>query len=294
MRKNRLFFILVLIFLILISAVSCGKKEVNGGNSPSTSGLKEFSLEKYGFALKYDKLILNDKIDGDQFVELKHLSGDTATVTIKKPDPLIGDKPEEWLKNSFKTSDYKIYQRKEMKLGKYPGLLVEYAWKVMGKPIRTIDLTAYKDGYFYSLIVIMREENVEDVRKEFDKVVKSFNLFDSKVDLDTLQPWKEKIPKNFPFDVVELFGVLEVTSVFGESVTEKAGLTVLYDVAENVKYEDVINYFKETFKDAAGFDFSSGSEHTKIRGTKSGYAFEVELRFYKTLGKTTVTLRVKK
>jgi hypothetical protein len=186
MRENRLFFILVLIFLIFISAVSCGKKEVNGGNSPSTSGLKEFSLEKYGFALKYDKLILNDKIDGDQFVELKHLSGDTATVTIKKPDPLVGDKPEEWLKNSFKTSDYKIYQRKEMKLGKYPGLLVEYAWKVMGKPIRTIDLTAYKDGYFYSLIVIMREENVEDVRKEFDKVVKSFNLFDSKVDLDTL------------------------------------------------------------------------------------------------------------
>jgi hypothetical protein len=93
---------------------------------------------------------------------------------------------------------------------------------------------------------------------------------------------------------VELFGVSEVTSVFGESVTEKAGLTVLYDVAENVKYEDVINYFKETLKDAAGFDFSSGSEHTKIRGIKSGYAFEIELRFYKTLGKTTVTLRVKK
>jgi len=58
---------------------------------------------------------------------------------------------------------------------------------------------------------------------------------------------------------------------------------LVYDVTENIKYEDIINYFEETLKDTVGFNFSFGSEYTKIRGNKLGYVFEVELRFYKTL-----------
>lgn len=306
MRRNRWAFMAGLIFLVLIFAVSCGQKEATPGTSQSTpeqtssenkppkAEQNEFLSEKYGFAFIYGDLILDDKVDGDRFAELKHVSGDSATVSIMKPDPMIGDDPEKWLMNSFKTSDYKIIERKELKLGKYPALLAEYSWNVLGKPIRTIDLTAYKDGYFFSLIVTMREENVEAERPEFDQVVESFMLLDNTIDLDALKPWKENIPKDYPFEVMDLFGLSELTSVFGKTVSEPGGLAVLYDVDEAINYEDTINFFKETLKDAPDFDLSPHEDSTEISGTKAGYEFEVKVRYYKIMEKTTVTLNVKK
>jgi len=141
----------------------------------------------------------------------------------------------------------------------------------------------------------MKEEYVDDVRKEFDIVVGTFMLLDNVVNLEQLKPWKDQIPAGFPFDVVDLFGVEEVTSVIGGGdPTEKRALTVLYDVKEEYPYEEVIAYYHNLLKDSEGLEFSKGSERTRIYGTKSGYYFEIELNFYKRMKKTTATIRVYK
>lgn len=240
-------------------------------------------------------LMFDDRIDGERFAALTHLSGDKAVVHIKKPDSLVGDDPEAWLMNSYKMSPYQTHRRKELKLGKYPARLVEFSWKVLGKPIRTIDLTAYKDGYFYSLTVTMKEEFVDDTRKEFDVVVGSFMLSDKVVNLEELKPWKEQIPAGFPFDIIDLFGIEKVTSVLGrEPPTGKRALTVLYNVKKEKTYEEVIAYYHDLLKDSTDLKFSKDSERTRIYGTKSGYYFEIELRYYKTMKETTATIRTYK
>ena len=239
--------------------------------------------------------MFDGKINGDRFAELTHLSGDKAVVHIKEPDPLVGDDPEAWLMNSYKTSPYQIHRRKEMRLGKYPARLVEFSWKVLGKPIRTIDLAAYKDGYFYSVTVTMKEEYVDDTRKEFDVVVGSFMLSDNVVNLEQLKPWKEQIPAAFPFDVIDVFGVEKVTSVIGgDAPTEKRALTVIYDVKEECPYEEVIAYYQGLLKDSKDLKSSKGSERAKIYGTKSGYYFEIEVNYYKRMKKTTAKIRAYK
>jgi len=173
MKQVRTPAILIACVLVLTATFSCSKKEPpeNDGtegkamqgqtgaeyqdkNNKATKdnksadkvkpGENKYVNQKYGFSLTYNRLMFDDKIAGDRFAELTHLSGDKAVVHIKEPDPLVGDDPEAWLMNSYKTSPYLIHRRKELRLGKYPARLVEFSWKVLGKPIRTIDLTAYK------------------------------------------------------------------------------------------------------------------------------------------------------
>lgn len=299
---------LSLIFVLSFS-VSCSSKDKNeaseegnqagDGVSVKAEGDNEFIREEYGFGFRYNLLGVDDKIHGDQFVELSFISGDTATVSIQKPDPLVGDNPEQWLMNSFKSSDYQIYERKEMKIGKYPALLVEYGTEILKTPMRIIDLTAYKDGYFYSLIVVMKEESAEDSRQQFDVVVDSFTLFDNIVDLDKLKLWKEAIPDDFPFDLVELIGVEEVESVWGDPMTESGYLTVIYDVKQEITNEEVQKYYNDLLKGSEGYEYDEGTDpegvkKTEIYGSVPGYRVEVVLRYYPLMEKTTVKVDIRK
>ena len=258
-------------------------------DAKNASGKNEYTSEKYGFAFKYNQLKLVDKINGDNFVELTHLSGDKAVVSIKEPDPLMGD-PEEWLKNAYKESEYKVYQRKEYKAGKYPALKVEFGWTVMKKPIRTMEVIALKDGYVYRLIITMNEQYVDDTRREFDIVADSFRLLDNKVDLEALTPWKEQLPEDFPHDVVPLFSVDKVTSVFGGSIAEKGYVTVRYDSKEEI--DKLLDYYKDLMSKAEDFEYNPVTASSQITGKMSGFKIEVKVVLYEKLDKCTVTVSI--
>jgi hypothetical protein len=255
-------------------------------NAPGTD-----YISKYGFAMRYGALLLDDVPSGDRFLELKHLSGDTAVVRIQVPDELYGD-PETWLKTAYDSSEYKTYVLDHSPLSGYPAVHVEYGWNVMKVPIRTIVVTAYKDGYFFSLVVTMKEANVEDVRKEFDSVVESFRLLKDKIDLEAMAPWKESLPKGYPLDEVPLFAVDEIQTASGTALDVGGGFHLFY--SSKGSYQDLIDHFAEVFDGAVGLDVDKGSEKTKMSGVKNGLDIEVEITYYKSLEYCNVSVRVKK
>jgi len=259
-----------------------GKSEVSSQDR-RTEGEKEYVSEKYGFSFRYNLLMLNDKPSGNDILELKHLSGDKAVLTIRKPETWEKN-PEDYFKTAYKDTGDKIYTRKEFKLGKYPALLVEFSRTVMKIKMRIIELTALKDGYFYSLVVTMDENYVDDVRQEFDLVVNSFRLLETKVDLENR--WKDQLPADFPHDVLPLYGVDEIYYVSGNSLTKEGRLTVVYDSKES--RENLLSYYADVMKDAAGLVKST----YYLAGTKSGYPIEITLEWSEILKQCRVTIRI--
>jgi len=248
-----------------------------------TKGEKEYVSERYGFSFRYNLLMLNDKPSGNDILELKHLSGDRAVLTIRKPEAWEKN-PEDYFKTAYKDTGEKIYTRKEFKLGKCPALLVEFSRTIMKMRMRIIELTAFKDGYFYSLIITMDENYVDDVRKEFDLVVNSFRLLDTRVDLESR--WKDQLPADFPHDVLPLYGVDEIYYVSGNSLTREGRLTVVYDSKES--RENLLSYYADVMKDAAGLVKST----YYLAGTKSGYPIEITLEWSEILKRCRVTIRI--
>jgi hypothetical protein len=250
----------------------------------SQQGQKEYISTKFGFAFKYDKLILNDKLQGNDVVELKHISGDKAVLSITKPDAWQKN-PEDYIKMAYKDSGDKIYLRKEFKLGKSPALLAELTRSVMKIKMRIIELAAVKDGYIYSFVVTMDEKNVDDVRKEFDLVINSFRLLDTKVNIEDV--WKEKLPSDFPHDVLPLYAVDEIYWVSGDSLKNSRELTVVYDSKE--KQEKIFNHFSSVMSGAEGL-VKNGTY--SISGTKSGYSININIESFQYIDKRRVRIEI--
>ncbi|NTV89011.1 MAG: hypothetical protein HGA22_01395 [Clostridiales bacterium] len=262
-------------------------KEMSG---EPASGATEYVSEKYGFAFKYEKLMLNDTIDGDRFIELMHMSGDKAYLTISKPEFLKeGENPEVALKDYFKGTDFKVLDRKELKLSKYKAVLVSYNSTVMGKEFRFKELKAYKDGYYYTLAAVMDEQFADDVEKEFKVVFDSFRLLNNTVDLEAAAPWKEAIPEDYPYDLLMPYKVGEIYNVLGEAYTG-SNLLVTYDVMEEVPYEEVREYFRSKMEGWEGFEYDPGVEDTKINGNNDGHQFAVTIRRYELLDQVRVSI----
>lgn len=259
-----------------------GKTEV-ASREEKTKGEKEYVSEKYGFSFRYNLLMLNDKPSGNDILELKHLSGDKAVLTIRKPEAWEKN-PEDYFKTAYRDTGEKIYTRKEFKLGKYPALLAEFSRTVMKIKMRVIELTALKDGYFYSLVVTMDENYVDDVRKEFDLVVNSFRLLESKVDLESR--WKDQLPADFPHAILPLYAVDEIYYVSGNSLTKEGRLTVIYDSKEN--RENLFSYYADLMKGAEGLV----KRGNYLAGTNSGYPIEITLEWSEILKQCRVTIRI--
>ncbi len=260
-----------------------GKTEV-ASQDKKTKGEKEYVSEKYGFSFRYNLLMLNDKPSGNDILELKHLSGDKAVLTIRKPEAWEKN-PEDYFKTAYKDSGEKIYTRKEFKLGKYPALLVELSRTVMKIKMRVMELTALKDGYFYSLVVTMDENYVNDVRREFDLVVNSFRLLETQVDLESR--WKDQLPADFPHDILPLYAVDEIYYVSGNSLTKEGKLTVIYDSKESP--ENIFSYYADIMKEAEGL-VKRGTYY--LAGTKSGHPIEISLEWSEILKQCRVTIRI--
>ncbi len=278
MKLLKKLFLLICLLSLCVVLSSCSKMDNSSGGGEKATGANEYISSDYGFSFKYNNLKLDSKIDGDQFAELTHLSGDKAIVKIHEPDKIYGNNPEEWLMKSFETSEYNVHNRKLLKLGNYNARLVEYSWKVGGKPIRTIDLTAYKDGLFYNLIVTMKEENVNNVRGEFDVLVNSFALSDKTVDLQALKPWRTQLPADYPVDVIDLYGIEKIHAVIGDKFEPGKGfISVHYYVKDKYTAEDISKMFQDSLKDSQNFKVSDSSSATKIEGIKSGYNYKIEI-----------------
>lgn len=248
------------------------------------SGKNQYVSEKYGFALSYNQLMLNDKLTGNDILELRHISGDKAVLTIRKPESWEGN-PEDYIKNAHKAPGQKIFVRREFRLGNYPALLAEFTQEVMRVKMRVIELTAIKDGYFYSLVVTMDERYVDDVRPEFDLVVNSFRLLDKKVTLE--ERWKDQLPADFPHDVLPLYAVDEIYYVSGKSLAQDKRITVMYDSKES--QENLLKYYQDIMKDAEPLPARG---QTLIAGVKSGYVIEINLETFEHLKQTRVTVRI--
>ena len=293
---------LVLLGMLVCSTVAlagCGSRTglpTVGAGTPTqgtdnTNGKGTEYVSKYGFAFRYGQLMLDAVPSGDQFIELKHLSGDTAVVKIQKPDALYGD-PVEWLKTAYANSDYKTYVLDRAPLNGYPAVRTEFSWTVMKVPIRTIIVTAYKDGYFFSLIVTMKEAYVDDTRKEFDKVVASFRLLPDKIDLEAMAPWKEQLPKGFPITDVPLFAVDEIQTASGTALDVNGGYDVFY--SSNGVYAEIIAHYEDVLAGATALEVDKGEEKTTLQGVTKGMYIEVEINYYKTLESCNVAVRVRK
>jgi len=250
------------------SAAEETQKVTEATDSGQSAGEHEYVSEKYGFAFSYNQLGLDDEIDGDEFVELSYISGDEASVRIKEPQFMTAEEFEEWMKTAWEEAgeDDIVYRRENFELDGYPALLVEYSHEVMGQTFRTIDLMALKDGYRYDLIVTMKEEYVEDARQQFDVVVDSFRLLEGEVDLSEV--WKDQLPEDFPYDVISLAYVEEISYIFGDSGDD---ILVAYD-SEATK-EDLKAYYTEAMKDAEDLDV----DYWDITGIKSGYQIEINI-----------------
>lgn len=268
-----------------IFKVNSIKKEVEETEQfLQVKGKNQYISEKYGFALSYNQLMLNDKLTGNDVLELRHLSGDRAVLTIRKPESWEGN-PEDYIKNAHKAPGQKIFVRREFKLGNYPALLAEFSQEVMKMKMRVIELTAVKDGYFYSLVVTMDERYVDDVRQEFDLVVNSFRLLEEKGSLE--ERWKDQLPPDFPHDVIPLYAVDEIYYVSGKSLAQDKSITVMYDSKES--RENLLKYYQDIMKDAEPLP-SRGQ--TLIAGVKSGYVIEINLETFESLKQTRVTVRI--
>lgn len=247
-------------------------------------GKNQYLSEKYGFAFSYNQLMLNDKLSGKDILELRHLSGDRAVLTIRKPESWEGN-PEDYIRNAYKNTGQKIYVRKEFKLDNYPALLVEFSQQVMKIKMRVIELTAIKDGYFYSLVVTMDERYVDDVRQEFDVVVNSFRLLNQKVSLE--ERWKDQLPPDFPHDVFPLYAVDEIYYVSGKSLAQDKRITIMYDSKES--WDNLFKYYQSLMKDAEALPARG---QTLMAGIKSGYVIEINLETLEHLKQTRVTIRI--
>lgn len=281
--RKLLFLVVILMMCLLLTSCSQNSENVtsNGKIAGTVSAAHEYTSEDYGFSFQYDNLTLNTKINGDQFAELTAATGDTATVKIDEADQKYGENPEEWLTKTDNTLNYSNYETKQLKLGKYDARLEEYSWKVGGKPLQTIVLTAYKDGLFYKLIVIMKEENVETCKPEFDIVVNSFTLSDKVIDLAALQPWKTQLPPDYPLDVINLYGIEKIYSVVGDKLEPGKGfISVQYYVKDDYSAEQIAQMFKDALQDSQDFKFTDSSSVTKLTGIKAGYEYEVQIKKY--------------
>ncbi len=230
-----------------------------------------------GFSFQYNKLMLDTESDDETYATLMHLSGDKARVTVAVPDAILED-PEAWLKKEGTTKDYKTFKDQVMTLDGYPARLNEYEVSMMGKLYHTINLTALKDGYFYTLSVLMDAAYVEDTRTEFDVVVGSFSLSNKVVNLETLELWKSEVPSDFPFDTVPFFEVASIYGVFGKSMAEDGHLDVTYVVKDGITEEEVIQFYDDLLKGTGGYARDNGRSGEEITGTLGQYAIEVQVR----------------
>lgn len=306
MKRGKKLLLLVFIVTICLLSAACSKNVENNGNAgedatsnsnmgEKVSGAHEFISEDYGFSFKYNNLTLDSEIDGDRFAKLTHANGDKAVVKIDEPDKSYGD-PEEWLTKSSDTSKYDNYETKQFKLGKYNARLEEYSWKVGGKPLRTIVLTAYKDGLFYKLIITMNEENVNISKPEFDVVVNSFTLADTVVDLDALSPWKSQLPADYPLDVIDLYGIEKIYSVVGDKLEPGKGfISVQYYTKDEYSAEDIGQMFKnDALQNSEDFTYSDTSDRIKITGIRAGYEYEIQIKKYSSGRISLVKVEVSK
>lgn len=295
MKKTRELLLLVFILVMCVVMTGCSKNTTSSGNMGETvSAAHEYTSKDYGFSFKYNNLTLDSKVDGDRYAKLTHADGDTAEVKIFEPDKSYGD-PEEWLTKSDNTLQHENYQTRQLKLGKYKARLEDYAWKVGGKPLRTNVLTAYKDGLYYELIVTMKEENVKISKPEFDVVINSFALADTKVDLAALKPWKSQLPAAYPLDVIDLYGIDKIHAVVGDKLEPGKGfISVHYYVKKSYSADQIAQMFKDALQDSQDFKFADNSDLTRIRGVKAGYQYDIKIMKFSTGGINMVKVEVSK
>lgn len=254
-------------------------------------GENVYSHPQLGFSFEYNQLMLDDKMDGDVYATLMHLSGDKAEITVAKPNDILED-PEAWLKKTGTTKDYKTYVDKVMTLNGYPARLNEYEVTMMGTLYRHILLTVFKDGYFYKLSILMNAAYVEDVRTEFDVVVKTFNVTQDKVDLEALALWQQALPDNFPKEAVPLFEVAEIYGVNDFGLAEKGALVVEYVLKPEVTPEAVLEFYDALLKGSEGYVKEKRRQGQVIEGSVKGYSLEVVVGDY--LGDMHVTIDIKR
>jgi len=260
---------------------------------PNINADHEFIQEDYGFAFNYNLLALDDTIKGDRFAELSYISGDTAVVFIQEPSDLI-ESPEEWINDKDRRAgEYKVYRNDNVMFGKYPGYILEYGWNVMGQDIRTIDLKALKDGYFYDLIVTMKEENVEDSRTQYDVVVDSFRLLDNVVDFEVLMPWKDAIGDGYPYDTVPLYMIKEVDYVFGKPFSETGNITVAYYPKDTLTLDTADTFYSDLLMNSKDYHHVTvdKDKEIQIEGTIENYAVQVKLTNHAVV---EVNIKIKK
>lgn len=287
--KNRMnSFMLACILISLVMTVGC-KAE-----SPESATLQEpataeqaasdatpkqsnsYTRDDLGFSLNPGQLMVDEDVDDREVLTLTHLSGDKATVTIKEPDELI-ENPEEWLKRPEAFEGYKKYKDDIKTINGYPARVVEYDFSAGGRNFRVIDLTAYKDAYFYNLLVMMDPAYMDDTRKEFDKVVDSFALSEKAIDMANLELWRKEVPADFPFDVLPFYEVDRIYSVFGKSMAESGYLTVGYDVKEGQDMDAVIAFYEDILKGTPGYTKYTQMDDTIMKGTLKGYEAEAKV-----------------
>lgn len=262
---------------LTMDGASQEKTQETESSKGKVKGENRYENPDLGFSFEYNKLMLDTQVNDDTFATLMHLSGDKATVTVAVPNDILDD-PEAWLKKEGTTKDYKTFQDKVMTLDGYPARLNEYEISMMGTLYRTINLTALKDGYFYTLTVLMNAAYVEDTRTEFDVVVGSFSLSDKKVDLEKLALWKSEVPSDFPFDTVPFFQVDSIYGVFGKSMAESGHLDVTYIVKDGFTEEDALKFYDDILKGTAGYGRDDVYEGEEITGTLGQYAIEVTVK----------------
>lgn len=252
----------------------------------------EYVNEKYGFAFKYNMLMMDDTISGNQFVELKHLSGDMGIVSIRKPEKWELEDPEATIRNAFMSGDYEMVRREELMLGEYPAVLGEFMWEVMGSPLQTMILETYKDGLYYSVAVNMNPLYVEDVRTEFDIVINSFRLLDTGMKLEVFRPWAEAFPQDYPFDLLEPYKLDQVIYTFGDSMEE--GFKVSYYAQDDVPYEEIKAYYHSLLEGAPDFDPNVGRMMIDMQGTLEGYFVTLGFEHQEASGNNVVKMEVTK
>lgn len=265
------------------------RKQETTSKTKERPGAIAFS-SKYGFSLSYYDLVLDDIPDGEEFAELTVPNApdikDNVVVEIRVPDKLYGD-PATYIAN-YKGSGHEDLVVEHLTLDGYPAVRNEFRWTVMKTPMRTIVLTALKDGYFYDVIVTMREDNAVDetFRERLAYVVDTFHLSSEKIDLEQLAPWKAALDPAYPLDLVPLYKVDELDYV------SKPGNSNYFGVSYYTKaqYQEAIDFYKETFAAYDHQDFSYGD----LSCSKDGYQIEVEIEENKTLETVRVAIVLKK
>ena len=270
---------------------STGSSTPTAGEDPQELLGTRF-VSPYGFHFTYGQLLLDEVPAGEVFASLKHETGDEAVVTIRKPDASLGD-PVEWLKTAYsQKAGQKIYLLDRSALDGFPAVRAEIGTTVEGQTVRTIVITAFKDGRFFTLSATLKETNVEGERAEFDLVARTFHLQAAPVDFSPLDAWKAELPSGFPIDDVALFGVNDVHSISGTSLDEPGGLAVFY--SSRATYDEIVAAYETLLSGSAGYSAEKSAEKTNLLGEISGLKIEVEIVPYPLIESCNVSVRVQR